>query len=486
MENVVNGMMEDGYNEPANDEHQTLNQTATLKKTQVKDRSTLYFLYNAVDELGFEKIANAKSTKEAWEILEVAYKGDIRLRQVRVQALRREFEHMEMDDKEGVVEFIARVQKMANQLRMNEEEVPPNRIAEKILRNLTDDSESIVVTIEETTDLSTLIVEELVGSFKANELRRKKKKRELDDRALQAQFDSNETRNTQSRGPEGRGRGGRGRGGRDRGNFENDSKVQTDQQNCHDRGQGNDRGDRSKVECFKCGNHGHYANECRSRKCYNYGKYGYIDKYCKVETKGETNFLTKEEDECGILLMAKSSNVVDMESLIPTMDDVISVNGATNAEKENLEKELKQKDEKIKRIGRLLDEANEIMNKQRVELEKLKKVALEKEEKTFSVLEPDGKEKDEDEDVEKNQGMRSSNIEIAKDMMSKILDKTKKSAKIIEKPPMVINKLVKVIEKSSITKSVKALERSTNVKDMRVRRKRKKSNMVERSKPGVG
>ncbi|XP_052728525.1 uncharacterized protein LOC128195311 [Vigna angularis] len=157
-------IMEDGYNEPADDEHQIVNQIAALKKTQVKDRSNLYFLYNAMDESGFEKIANAKLAKEAWEILKVAYKGDTRVKQVRVKALRREFEHMEIDENEGVVEFITRVQKMSNQLEINGEEVPPNRVAEKILRNLTDDFESIVVTIEHTKDLSTLTVEELAGA----------------------------------------------------------------------------------------------------------------------------------------------------------------------------------------------------------------------------------------------------------------------------------------------------------------------------------
>ncbi|XP_017406407.1 uncharacterized protein LOC108319695 [Vigna angularis] len=114
-------IVKDRYNEPVDDEHHIVNQITTLKKTRVKDISVLYFLYNVVDESGFEKIANAKSTKEAWEILKVAYKGDTRMKQVRVQAIRREFEHMEMDENEGVAEFIARVQKMANQLGMNGE-----------------------------------------------------------------------------------------------------------------------------------------------------------------------------------------------------------------------------------------------------------------------------------------------------------------------------------------------------------------------------
>ncbi|KAG2384655.1 hypothetical protein LR48_Vigan425s000200 [Vigna angularis] len=102
--------------------------------------------------------------------------------------------------------------------------------------------------------------------------------------------------------------------------------------------------------------------------------------------------------------MAKSSYVVDMESPISTMDEVISVKDTTIVKKENLEKELKQKDEEIQSIGRLLDEAKEIMIKRRIELEELKKMALEKEEKTYSVLEPDEEEEEDvlDEEVGKD------------------------------------------------------------------------------------
>ncbi|BAT83736.1 hypothetical protein VIGAN_04093800 [Vigna angularis var. angularis] len=58
-------VVESGYEEPTDDEAQTVAQLAALKKTRVKDKSALYILYRAVDESGFEKIVNAKSSKEA-------------------------------------------------------------------------------------------------------------------------------------------------------------------------------------------------------------------------------------------------------------------------------------------------------------------------------------------------------------------------------------------------------------------------------------
>ncbi|XP_047178259.1 uncharacterized protein LOC124845232 [Vigna umbellata] len=328
-------IVEDGYIEPADDEHQTVKQIAALKKTRVKDRSTLYFLYNAVDESGFEKIANAKSAKEAWEILKVAYKGDTRVMQVRVQALRREFEHMEMDENEGIADFIARVQKMVNQLRMNGEEVPPNRVAEKILRNLTDDFESIVVTIEQTKDLSTLTVEELAGA---------------EVLAVDGEEDEDEV-------------------------------------------------DVAEVGLMKIKPITRIGMTEDKEKTEEISQ-----EWSVLSVASTTTMQTSVRQQSATTVASLVILQMDMESPISIVDELISVKGVAN-----VEKELKQKDEEIQRIGRLLDEANEIRNKQRVELEELKKAALEKEDKASSVFELD-KNREEDEEEMKDDEISTNSV----------------------------------------------------------------------------
>jgi len=59
-----------------------------------------------------------------------------------------------MEDKEQVIEYITRVEKVANQLGRNGEPMPASRVVEKILRSLIDDFESIVYAIVELKDLS--------------------------------------------------------------------------------------------------------------------------------------------------------------------------------------------------------------------------------------------------------------------------------------------------------------------------------------------
>jgi len=208
-------VVENGHQEPEDIGGMTIAQLATLKATRVKDKTALYMLYRAVDKSGFEKIANAMSSKEAWDILEKAYKGDNRVKQVRLQTLKGELERIRMEEAEGVVEYVSRVETVVNQLGRNGETLPACGVVEKILRLLTDDFENIVCAIEESKDLTVLSVEELARLLEAHEQRRRKKNEESLDQALQAKTTIREKKVPYTQNI--RGRGGRGRGGYERG-----------------------------------------------------------------------------------------------------------------------------------------------------------------------------------------------------------------------------------------------------------------------------
>nr|GEZ31918.1 reverse transcriptase [Tanacetum cinerariifolium] len=106
----------------------------SFKEKPMKANTALFLLFQPVDELSFEKIASASTTKEAWDKLEKAYKGDDPVRKVRLQTLRGELEVVKMKEEEGVSDYITRVQTMVNQLKRNGENLPDSRIIEKILR----------------------------------------------------------------------------------------------------------------------------------------------------------------------------------------------------------------------------------------------------------------------------------------------------------------------------------------------------------------
>jgi hypothetical protein len=57
-------IVETGYVEPEDGAALNVPQTKALKVKRVTDKTTLYILYQGVDEAGFKKIAGATTTKE--------------------------------------------------------------------------------------------------------------------------------------------------------------------------------------------------------------------------------------------------------------------------------------------------------------------------------------------------------------------------------------------------------------------------------------
>jgi len=175
--------------------------------------------------------------------------------------------------------------------------LPANRVVEKILRSLIDDFENVVCVSEESKDLSTLTVEELVRSLEVHEQRKQEKKVEPLNLLLQM---NGEARNTQGRR---RHRGGIGSdpSGRSRG------QKEEKEQNWRGRGRRPWRGGRSSnsnVECFKYGKYGHYAKDYYSDKCFNCDKVKHFAKYYRSKSgKEETINPTKEVKEKATLLM---------------------------------------------------------------------------------------------------------------------------------------------------------------------------------------
>ena len=160
---------------------------------------------------GFEKIARATTSKEAWDTLEKVFKGTDRVKQVRLQNLRGELESMKMKESENISNYITRVQTVENQLNRNEEMLPEKRVVEKILRSLTDNFENVICAIEESKDLTKFTVDELAGSLEAHEQRKKKKKGPL-DQALQTKATIKDEKVLYSQNFRGRDRGSRGNG----------------------------------------------------------------------------------------------------------------------------------------------------------------------------------------------------------------------------------------------------------------------------------
>ncbi|KAK8938543.1 hypothetical protein KSP39_PZI011604 [Platanthera zijinensis] len=283
-------VVEDGVEEMTAEAEAALTnaQRVAWRESKKKDKKALFILYQGVDEATFEKISDAETSKEAWEILQRSMQGVDKAKKVKLQSLRAQYEVMRMQSSEKVGDFVTRLRTLTNEMKRNGETIDEVSFMEKLLRSMSKKFRHVVVAIEESKDLTAMAVDELVGSLQAHEYRMLQDDEESSGlgKALQTQLNFGESSGRgggqRGRGYQGRGRGGRGRdqgryqphqkevehnqgwnaGGRGRGQSRGQGRGQGRDQG---RGQGRGgRGDMSQTQCYNCGKFGHMSYDCWS------------------------------------------------------------------------------------------------------------------------------------------------------------------------------------------------------------------------------
>ncbi|WVY91413.1 hypothetical protein V8G54_036927 [Vigna mungo] len=226
------------------------------KDWKEKDDSALLIIHQCVDDTNFEKIQNAMSAKEAWNILVGRHSGGAKVKKVRLQTLRRQYEHMEMEDSDKVSEFFSCVINVANQMKSCGDKITDAMIMEKILRSMPAAFDHIVVTIEETRDMEKLEIEELQSAFEAYEMRRNGRKKR-DDQTLKIQHISGDGKKKTSKW---------------KGKSKDAKKWKKDTDDQEEKGSSANKKniprkqytkeEKKNMECFVCRKKGHLSYEC--------------------------------------------------------------------------------------------------------------------------------------------------------------------------------------------------------------------------------
>lgn len=117
--------MEEGVGESKDEVH--------VRENKKRDAKALCLIQQAVDRPNLDRISKAKTAHESWEILRKLCQGTSKVISVRIQALRQEFETLQIEDSEGIQEYVSRVIPIANLMRALEHKFDETDILSKVL-----------------------------------------------------------------------------------------------------------------------------------------------------------------------------------------------------------------------------------------------------------------------------------------------------------------------------------------------------------------
>ncbi|XP_024171720.1 uncharacterized protein LOC112177689 [Rosa chinensis] len=134
-------------------------------------------LFTALSKKERMRISHCDTAKEAWDLLQVTYEGNKKVRGQKLQRLVLEFENMTMEEDESVDDFHARLLNVTSQCRSLDDPFEEHRIVKKFLGALPSKFQAKQIAIEEAQDLDTYTLDELVGNLKTFEMRLKPEKK---------------------------------------------------------------------------------------------------------------------------------------------------------------------------------------------------------------------------------------------------------------------------------------------------------------------
>ena len=112
--------MQHGYAKPADmTAYNNLTQAEkdVLREQRKKDGKALFYINQAMHESILPRVAATTNAKKAWDTLETSYQGLGKVKNSKLQILRRYFESLSMKETESVDSFHTRVVGLINRLK---------------------------------------------------------------------------------------------------------------------------------------------------------------------------------------------------------------------------------------------------------------------------------------------------------------------------------------------------------------------------------
>ncbi|GJT31131.1 zf-CCHC domain-containing protein [Tanacetum coccineum] len=283
-------------------------QSDYLKKRLVKNNEVKIVIYNALPRKEYERIFMCNTTKEIWKTLLITHQGNNQVKDNKIDLLVQQYKQFVISEDESINSAFARFNTIITSLKALDEGYSSKNYVRKFLRALHPKWRAKVTVIEESKDLTSLSLDELIGNLKVYEMIIKKDSKivkakvERKSLALKAKKESSDEECLTS-GSE-------------------DEEIRDDKNGKSDR------------KCFRCGDPNHLIGECPKPP---------KDKNQRAFVGGSWSNSGEEDDE-------KVKNETCL--VAQASSEIITKNKRLKATRNSLEKELSILKEKVSTLDK--------------------------------------------------------------------------------------------------------------------------------------
>ncbi|GJZ41320.1 zinc finger, CCHC-type containing protein [Tanacetum coccineum] len=226
------------------------------------DKASGLPLYQAFTEDVILQVAGCKTAKELWESLKKRHVGEEKVQQARLQSLMIGFQTLQMKEDDTVDAFTAKLNGYATKAKELGKTLDESLLVRKLLDSTPDKFIQIVASIEQTSDLDDITLDEITGKLKAfEEIIKLRKGGQVESQENLLFAHGEHSRRGRRFGNR------RGRSNFSRGNWQrNRNKYDSKEEGSTHKGKSNRNKrewDMSKIQCHKCGKLGHFRKNCK-------------------------------------------------------------------------------------------------------------------------------------------------------------------------------------------------------------------------------
>ncbi|GJT28443.1 zf-CCHC domain-containing protein [Tanacetum coccineum] len=145
-------------------------QSDDLKKKLAKNNEAKMVLYNALPKKEYERIFMCKTAKDIWQSLLITHQGNGQVNDNKINLIVQQYEQFTILEEESIYSGFARFNTIITSLKALDEGFSSKNYVLKFLRALHPKWRAKVTAIEESKDLSSLALDELIGNLKVHEV----------------------------------------------------------------------------------------------------------------------------------------------------------------------------------------------------------------------------------------------------------------------------------------------------------------------------